>query len=89
MKKIRINTTSTYSEKPSYEDEPEAESTSRRLSCLKEGNRKKDPNPFVHRTVFHNIKTALLRPMTSQSWIHRYRYEQADTRNTNPAHLSK
>ena len=82
-RQIRINTTKTYSEKPSYDDE--APNTPSKPACLKLGIPGRDPNPFAYRTVFRNVKEALLRPMTAHSWIERYHIQRHDDRRINPA----
>jgi palmitoyltransferase ZDHHC9/14/18 len=81
---IRINATSTYSEKPNYEEDDAIPSGSK--TCLSVGIPGRDPNPFAYRTIFRNVRTALLRPMTAHSWIDRYHYQKPDNRNVNPGH---
>ncbi|UZJ51409.1 hypothetical protein CBS101457_000729 [Exobasidium rhododendri] len=89
VEQIRINTTKTYSEKPSYDDDAAAHSPSTRPSCFKMGIPGRDPNPFAHQTIFRNVKVALLRPMTAHSWIDRYHLQQHDDRRVNPAFASE
>lgn len=63
--------------------------SARKLCCCcglnKLGQSGHDPNPFAYRTISRNMRAALLRPMTAESWIKRYDYAVPDTRRPNPA----
>lgn len=98
VEQIRINTTKAYSEKPSYDEEageggsitspPPSNGLyrccARILPCLDLGVRGRDPNPFAYQSMLRNVRAALLRPMTADSWMDRYKRTQIDQRRQNP-----
>lgn len=95
VEQIRINTTKAYSEKPSYDEEageggsvapPSAlhRCCARILPCFDLGVKGRDPNPFAYQSMLRNVRAALLRPMTADSWMDRYKRTHIDERKPSP-----
>lgn len=98
VEQIRINTTRSYSEKPGYDEEsiagaafppgPVFRLLARCFPCFDLGVPGRDPNPFAYRSMLRNIRSALLRPITAESWIDRYHHAIIDERRPNPGMTS-
>ncbi|MCO5590187.1 hypothetical protein L7F22_044156 [Adiantum nelumboides] len=95
VEQIRINTTNAYSEKPNYDEEAGEGGSivpqnafhrccARILPCFNLGVPGRDPNPFAYRSMLRNVRAALLRPMTADSWMDRYKRTNVDERKPSP-----